>query len=349
MRHLAALPLGQLSGGERQRAMLARALAQQPRLLVLDEPTSHLDLRYQAETAALLRQVNVERGMTVLLVSHDLDLAGRGVRSPAAARRRPRGPGGAAGGGAAARGPGAGVRLRRRRRRQRRERPPGGASGLAGRTGRKEVGQGGTARNRPRGKGSRSGARARAPKPARSRHCEWGAPSRSRATRGSHCLVVRSAGWEGMGGGDDPRVRRPAPRPRHPPFRDGRSGTDGPDIRGRAAAGGARRRPGRRPGDQAAGTGDRDGYAAGDAGRADGRLGDGHRGRGVRHASLPDGRRRAAQRTRRGDPSLGLARQDDLHQHPRRQSQPGAGARGRRAGQEPHARVRPSWPTSRPT
>jgi iron complex transport system ATP-binding protein len=73
--HLAALPLEQLSGGERQRAMLARALAQQPRLLVLDEPTSHLDLRYQAETAALLQHVNAERGMTVLLVSHDLGLA----------------------------------------------------------------------------------------------------------------------------------------------------------------------------------------------------------------------------------------------------------------------------------
>ena len=72
---LAALPLEQLSGGERQRAMLARALAQQPRLLVLDEPTSHLDLRYQAETAALLQQLNAERGMTVLLVSHDLNLA----------------------------------------------------------------------------------------------------------------------------------------------------------------------------------------------------------------------------------------------------------------------------------
>ena len=72
---LATLPLEQLSGGERQRAMLARALAQQPSLLVLDEPTSHLDLRYQAETAALIQRVNAERGMTVLLVSHDLNLA----------------------------------------------------------------------------------------------------------------------------------------------------------------------------------------------------------------------------------------------------------------------------------
>ncbi|HET7340499.1 MAG TPA: ABC transporter ATP-binding protein [Methylomirabilota bacterium] len=75
VRNLAALPLEQLSGGERQRAMLARALAQAPRLLVLDEPTSHLDLRYQAEMAALIRRVNAEHGVTVLLVSHDLNLA----------------------------------------------------------------------------------------------------------------------------------------------------------------------------------------------------------------------------------------------------------------------------------
>src|SRR3989475_9325096 len=49
------------------------ALAQEPRLLVLDEPTAHLDLRYQVETAALVRRLNRERGVTVLLVSHDLD------------------------------------------------------------------------------------------------------------------------------------------------------------------------------------------------------------------------------------------------------------------------------------
>lgn len=72
---LAALPVEILSGGERQRAMLARALAQAPRLLVLDEPTAHLDLRYQVECAALLARVNRERGTSVLLVSHDLTLA----------------------------------------------------------------------------------------------------------------------------------------------------------------------------------------------------------------------------------------------------------------------------------
>lgn len=72
---LAALPLEQLSGGERQRAVLARAVAQRPRLLVLDEPTSHLDLRYQAETAALLARLNRVDGITVLLVSHDLRFA----------------------------------------------------------------------------------------------------------------------------------------------------------------------------------------------------------------------------------------------------------------------------------
>ena len=73
---LAGTRVAILSGGERQRVALARALAQRPRLLILDEPTAHLDLRYQVECMELLRRVNRERRTTVLLVSHDLNLAG---------------------------------------------------------------------------------------------------------------------------------------------------------------------------------------------------------------------------------------------------------------------------------
>ena len=67
--------LDRLSGGERQRVMLARALSQEPRLLILDEPTAHLDLRYQAECAGLLRRLSREGRLTIVLVSHDLGFA----------------------------------------------------------------------------------------------------------------------------------------------------------------------------------------------------------------------------------------------------------------------------------
>ena len=74
--HVATRPLGSLSGGERQRAWIALALAQQPRVLLLDEPTSFLDVQHQVEVMALLSRLNAE-GMTIIAVVHDLALAGR--------------------------------------------------------------------------------------------------------------------------------------------------------------------------------------------------------------------------------------------------------------------------------
>ena len=73
---LADRPIGSLSGGERQRAWIALALAQQPKVLLLDEPTSFLDIAHQVEVMHLLRRLNRE-GITVVSVLHDLVLAGR--------------------------------------------------------------------------------------------------------------------------------------------------------------------------------------------------------------------------------------------------------------------------------
>ena len=72
---LAARPVTQLSGGERQRTLLALALAQQPELLLLDEPTLHLDLAHQLALVALLGRLRARRRLTVVAVLHDLNLA----------------------------------------------------------------------------------------------------------------------------------------------------------------------------------------------------------------------------------------------------------------------------------
>jgi len=64
-----------LSGGEQQRVAIASALAQTPSLLLLDEPTSSLDLAYQLEIAALITRLNEDRGVTIVLSTHDLNFA----------------------------------------------------------------------------------------------------------------------------------------------------------------------------------------------------------------------------------------------------------------------------------
>lgn len=70
-------PMAELSGGQRQRAWIALVLAQGPETMLLDEPTTFLDLAHQLDVLELLRNVNAERHRTVVMVLHDLELAGR--------------------------------------------------------------------------------------------------------------------------------------------------------------------------------------------------------------------------------------------------------------------------------
>jgi len=72
---LADRRVGELSGGERQRVLIARALAQSAPVLLLDEPTTHLDLKYQISILDLLRDLAHGDGLAVLIVLHDLNLA----------------------------------------------------------------------------------------------------------------------------------------------------------------------------------------------------------------------------------------------------------------------------------
>ena len=73
--HLAQRPLADLSDGERQRVLLARALAQEPRMILLDEPAAFLDPPARVEMSRLLRRLAHAEGLAILITTHDLDLA----------------------------------------------------------------------------------------------------------------------------------------------------------------------------------------------------------------------------------------------------------------------------------
>jgi len=67
--------IDELSGGEQQRVIIARALAQEPKIMLLDEPTAYLDINHQVEIFDLIKRLNSERELTVVIVSHDLNMA----------------------------------------------------------------------------------------------------------------------------------------------------------------------------------------------------------------------------------------------------------------------------------
>lgn len=75
--HLAMRNFNELSAGQHQKVAIARGLAQTPRMLILDEPTSNLDVRHQIQVTGLLRDLAHRHGMTILMISHDLNIAAR--------------------------------------------------------------------------------------------------------------------------------------------------------------------------------------------------------------------------------------------------------------------------------
>ncbi|WP_303868621.1 ABC transporter ATP-binding protein [Acetobacterium wieringae] len=70
----------ELSDGEKQKVMIARALVQEPELIVLDEPTSHLDVKHKVEVISILRKLCLEKGISVILSLHDIDIAIKGCQ-----------------------------------------------------------------------------------------------------------------------------------------------------------------------------------------------------------------------------------------------------------------------------
>ena len=73
--HLQDRPFSTLSGGEKQRVIIAKALAQEPTILLLDEPATHLDIHHQINTFNILERLNREKQVTIICITHDLTLA----------------------------------------------------------------------------------------------------------------------------------------------------------------------------------------------------------------------------------------------------------------------------------
>ena len=73
--HLSGAALGQLSGGEQQRVFIARAICQEPDIMLLDEPTASLDLAHQVKVMDLMEKLKQDKGIIVIMVSHDINLA----------------------------------------------------------------------------------------------------------------------------------------------------------------------------------------------------------------------------------------------------------------------------------
>jgi iron complex transport system ATP-binding protein len=74
---LAMRPFNELSAGQTQKVMLARGIAQEPKILLLDEPTSNLDIKHQLEVTRILRELSRKNNILVIMISHDINIASK--------------------------------------------------------------------------------------------------------------------------------------------------------------------------------------------------------------------------------------------------------------------------------
>lgn len=75
--HLAMRQFNELSAGQHQKVMLARGLVQEPKILLLDEPTSNLDIRHQLDVTKMLKRLSEEKGILIIMISHDINIAAK--------------------------------------------------------------------------------------------------------------------------------------------------------------------------------------------------------------------------------------------------------------------------------